>query len=125
LQTLVTIHSWTRWLVLVALLAGIAVGVLRYRAGREWSPYIYQPVVMVVDIQVAIGAVIWSFYDGWNRGFFFAVLHPMTMLLALAVAHVGYAIANKRDDARSWLIAGGASLVSLALIIGAIPWDRL
>lgn len=122
---LVTIHSWTRWVVLIALVAGIVFGFRRYRSKGDWSPHYYQLMVMVVDVQVAIGVVIWLFYDGWKRGFFFSVLHPVSMLLALAVAHVAFVFAKKRNDVRSWLIMSAASVVSLVLIIGAIPWDRL
>ena len=125
MQQLVTIHSWTRWLLLVAMVAGIVLGLMRYRKGGAWSPHYYQLMVMVIDIQVAIGAVIWIFYDGWKRGFFFGVLHPVSMLLALGVAHVGFAVAKRREDVRSWLIVTLASAASLILIITAIPWDRL
>lgn len=125
MQQLVTIHSWTRWLVLIVLIAGIAIGFMRYRRRTDWSPHYYQLMVMVVDIQVAIGAVIWLFYDGWKRGFFYSVLHPVSMLLALAVAHVAFVFAKKRNEVRSWLIMAGASVISLVLIVGAIPWDRL
>lgn len=122
---LVTIHSWTRWLVLAVLIGGIVLGLLRHRARGEWSAHYYQLMVMVVDIQAAIGAAIWLFYDGWRRGFFYGVLHPVTMLLALGAAHMGFAIAKRRAEVRSWLIMTGASIVSLAMIIAAIPWDRL
>ncbi len=125
MQQLVTIHSWTRWLVLAALIAGLIVGVLRYRRAAAWSPHYYQLMVMVIDIQVAIGAAIWLFYDGWRRGFFFSVLHPVAMLLALAVAHIGFVVAKRRDEVRSWLLMTVVSAVSLALVIAAIPWDRL
>ncbi|MCP3998769.1 MAG: hypothetical protein GY722_27410 [bacterium] len=47
------------------------------------------------------------------------------MLLALAVAHLAFVFAKKRSEVRSWLLMAGASVVSLVLIIGAIPWDRL
>ncbi len=125
MQTLVTIHSWVRWIVLAALLGGIVLGVMRYRAKADWSPHYYSLMAMFIDIQVTIGIVIWLFYDGWNRGFFFSVLHPIAMLLALGVAHMGMAIARRRNEVRSWLLMAGASFVSLVLVVGAIPWDRL
>jgi fumarate reductase subunit D len=121
----VNIHSGVRWLVLVALVFGIVFGWLRYRAGAAWSPNIQQIVVMVVDIQIAIGAVIWIFFDGWNKSTFFAIIHPLVMLGAVAVMHVAAVAARKRSETRSWLIMSEASLAALVLIVAAIPWDRL
>lgn len=125
METLVTVHSWTRWLVLLALVAGIVFGLVRYLSKTEWDPRLFQLAVMVVDIQVAIGIVIWIFDDGWSETFFFKVLHPVFMLLALGIAHMGFAVAKKRNEVRSWLIVAGSFLASLVLIMGAIPWDRL
>ncbi len=125
MQQLVTIHSWTRWLVLAALIGGVVVGLLRYRSRSEWSPHYYQLMVMVVDVQVTIGIAIWLFYDGWKRGFFYSVLHPVTMLVALAVAHGGFVLAKRQDRSRSWVLMAVASAASLVLVIAAIPWDRI
>ena len=125
METLATVHSGIRWLVLAALLGGAVFGVLRYRSKSEWDPSFFQLAVMVVDIQVTIGIVIWLFDNGWSETFFFKILHPVFMLLALAIAHVGFAIAKKRNELRSWLVVAGSFAVSLVLIIAAIPWDRL
>lgn len=125
MQTLVTVHSWVRWLVLGALVTGVVVGVLRYRKRATWQEGIYQLGVMTVDIQVAIGIVVWIERKGWNYSFFFKVLHPAFMLLALAIAHLGLALAKRRSDTRSYLLVGASYLISLVLIVGAIPWDRL
>jgi hypothetical protein len=114
-----------RWLVLAALLATAILGIYRYRtrAGFESSPF--QLAVMTVDIQVTIGIVIWIFDDGWSETFFYKVLHPAFMLVALAIAHMGLAIAKRRNDLRSNLLAGGSSLLALVLIVMGIPWERL
>ena len=125
MQTLVTVHSWVRWLVLAALIGGAVVGFVRYRRGAAWGESIYQLGVMTVDIQVAIGIVIWIERKGWNYTFFFKMLHPVSMLLALAVVHVGLVLAKRRHDAKSYLVAGASFVLALWLIVGAIPWDRL
>lgn len=125
MDTLVTIHSWVRWLVLLALVAGVVVGATRYRQRAEWDGNIFQLGVMTVDIQVAIGIVIWLVDNGWSETFFFKVLHPVFMLAALAIAHIGLVLAKKRGDYRSNMLAGGGFLGALVLIIAAIPWDRL
>ena len=125
METLVTVHSWVRWLVLVVVGAGAVVGLLRYRRRAAWEPGLFQLGVMSVDIQVAIGIVIWIVDDAWSETFFFRILHPAFMLAALAVAHTGLALAKRRNDERSSLLAGGSSLVALLLIVMGIPWDRL
>ncbi len=125
METLVTVHSLVRWLVLAALLGGAALGWYRYRAEVAWESGVFQIGVMTVDIQVAIGVVIWIFDDGWSETFFFKVLHPGFMLVALIVARLGMVVATRRNDVRSNLYAGGSFLVSLAVIVAAIPWDRL
>lgn len=125
MDTLITVHSWVRWLVLAALVAGVVVGVLRYRKQATWQESIYQLGVMTVDIQVAIGIVVWIERKGWNSTFFFKVLHPAFMLLALAIAHLGLALAKRRNDTRSYVLVGGSYLMSLLLIVAAIPWERL
>lgn len=125
METLVTVHSWVRWVVLVALLFGVAIGFYRYRSGAEWESGPFQIGLMAVDIQVAIGIVIWIFDDGWSETFFFKYLHPAFMLAALAIAHLGLIMARRRNETRSYLFIGGTYLLSLLLIVGAIPWDRL
>lgn len=125
LATLVEIHSWMRWLVLIAVVAGALFGFLRHRARAAWSRYVPQAEVMVVDIQVAIGLSIWVFFDGWNHGLFFAVFHPLMMLSALAILHVGSALAARRRGPSSWLLMGRASVGTLVLMVAAVPWDRL
>jgi hypothetical protein len=124
-DTLVTIHSWVRWLVLAALLAAAILGIYRYRARARFEPSFFQLAVMTIDIQVTIGIVIWIVDDGWSETFFYKVLHPAFMLAALAIAHIGLAIAKRRDDLRSNLLAGGSALLALVLIVMGIPWERL
>lgn len=125
MQTLVTVHSWVRWLVLAALVLGAVIGLVRYRGNAKWRESIFQLGVMTVDIQVLIGIVIWIERKGWNYSFFFKILHPTSMLLAIVVAHLGLALAKRRNDVRSYLVVGGSFAIALVLIVGAIPWERL
>jgi hypothetical protein len=112
-------------LVLGALLAGAIIGLDRYRKRADWKSGLFLVGVMTIDVQVSIGVVIWIYDNTWSERFFFKVVHPSFMLTALAIAHLGMALARRRADARSNLIAGGSFVVALALVVGAIPWDRL
>jgi len=125
METLITIHSWVRWLVLIAVVGAVAIGWVRYRGGAAWDANPYRIAVMVVDVQVLLGILIWLFDSGWDDTLFFKVIHPVFMLAALAVAHMALVMARKRADVRAHLVAGGGMLVSLVLIVMAIPWDRL
>lgn len=112
-------------MVLLALLAGAVVGIYRARAGAAWEPGFFQIGVIALDIQVLIGIVIWIVDDAWSETFFYKVIHPGFMLVALAVAHVGLEVAKRRNDGRSNMVAGGSFILALVLITAAIPWDRL
>ena len=112
-------------MVLGALLAGAVIGLDRYRRRADWESGLFQVGVMTIDVQVSIGVVIWIYDNTWSETFFFKVAHPSFMLAALVVAHLGLALAKRRADVRSNVVAGGSFVVALALIIGAIPWDRL
>lgn len=125
LETLVTVHSGVRWLVLAGLLTGGIVGLIRYRKRADWEPGLFQVGVMTINIQIVIGVVIWIYDNTWSETFFFKVVHPAFMLTALAVSHLGLAVAKRRRDTLSNLLVGSSFIVALALIVGAIPWYRL
>jgi hypothetical protein len=122
---IVDIHSWVRWLVLLALGGGAVLGFVRNSRGEPWNDGPFAFAVIVVDVQVLLGVIVWIFNSGWDAGFFFAVLHPLFMLIALGLAHLGLIRARKLDEPRSNLIMAWSLVASLALVIAAVPWDRL
>ena len=129
LDTLVTIHALVRWLVLVALIGGaiVAFGAPR-RPGEAFANPVFSGVAILVDVQVTIGLILYVFNEGWDQSAFIAYIHPIAMLLALSVTHV--AIARGRRTSSHNHAAGnrtvGVGLVlSLVLIMAAIPWERL
>jgi len=122
---IIDIHSWLRWLVLLALIGGAGIGFVRNSRGEPWQEGFFSLAVIVVDVQVLLGIIIWIFNSGWDQGFFFAVLHPLMMLAAVAVAHIGLVRARKRNDTRSNLIVAYAFVISSVFVVMAVPWDRL
>jgi hypothetical protein len=129
LDTLVTIHSLVRWLVLVALVGGIivALGASR-RPGEAFAAPIYSAVTIIIDIQVTIGLVLWIFNEGWSDNFFIAWIHPIATVLALGVAHMAVGRGRKMaqsDHAGGNRFVGIGFIIALVLVMGAIPWERL
>lgn len=121
---LIDIHSWYRWVVLVALAAVGALGVIRARQGAEWGAGSDRPfslATVLFDLQLAIGIVLWIGNEGWNADFFIKVIHPLGMLIAAGVAHMGLVRARKGDPGRAYMTAGVGLLVALVIVAATIP----
>jgi hypothetical protein len=140
---LLFLHSWLRWLVIlagVAALGGAVAGVSTRRAwlpGDNWRLALF---THSLDVQMLIGLILYAFLSPVTRsGFenmqltmrdpilrFFVVEHLVGMVVAIALAHVGRARARKAADAaarhRAVLIFVGLSMVALLL---SIPWPGM
>ena len=125
METLVDIHSWLRWLVLLALGGGTIVGFVSATQKREWNDTAYAVAAIIVDVQVALGIILWIFNQGWELGFFIAVIHPILMLAAVAVAHITVKRARTQGGTPAHMTAGIGLAISLVLVVAAIPWQRL
>ncbi len=53
---------------------------------------------------------------------FFAVEHPLMMLLAVALITIGFVKAKKNSSGQSFRILFWYYLIALAMILFAIPW---
>ena len=129
MDTLVTIHSLVRWLVLAGLVGGLVVAfAASRRPGEAFANPVFSGIAIVVDVQVTLGIILWIFNEGWNENFFIAVIHPVAMLVALGLLHIAIARGRKAartDHAQGNRIVGVGMLVALVLIVAAIPWERL
>lgn len=127
MSTLVTVHSLYRWVVLGALLLAAAYGFVRFAQRSGWNAGSDRPVALtavLLDLQVALGIVLWIGQRTWEGGVYFLAIHPGVMLAGLAVAHVAVARARRRRARASFLIAGVGLLVALALVVAGVPWNR-
>lgn len=125
LDTLLTLHSWVRWLVLLGLVAGVGLGISRHLAGGGWEPGRFSAAVIALDVEVLIGIVLYLGNEGWDQGTFIAIVHPSLVLLALAVAHVGLGYAKRNAGGEPNKVVAYAFFVSVVLVVAAVPWDRL
>jgi hypothetical protein len=132
------LHSFWRWVLLVVGLAAVIkalIGWLRNRPFEHIDDQLGLMFTIVLDIQVLLGLINWV-GQGWaalvpqamssSALRFFAVEHPLIMLLALVVAHVGRIRSRRGETAESQHRAAAIFYtLSLLLIISAIPWNRL
>jgi hypothetical protein len=137
---LVSTHSHTRWLVLVAGLLAIVIPLLNNSVSK--SSKLPGLVFMIFcDIQLLVGLLLYfgdspfgikAFSEGMGHVMKtgeirkIAVEHFVLMLAAITLVHVGYSKVKNSDTAakvkKTSLIFFGIALV---LILAGIPWGRL
>lgn len=99
--TLLTLHSWWRWVVLLVAAITVIKMLFGWLGRREWTRLDDQLgliFTITIDIEVLLGILVWIMSQAWTRGMVAAFEHPITMLLALVLAHVGQRRARKTTD---------------------------
>jgi hypothetical protein len=133
-------HSWLRWLVLLAALVAVVRAIGGVSTRRPWTPVDDRAAVWMtssLDLQMLIGLILYVFLSPVTKSAFvdmaaamqaapirfFAVEHPVGMIVAIALAHVGRTRVRKAADSESKhkraLIFFGLSLLVMLL---SIPW---
>ena len=139
-ETLLYLHSWLRWLVLLA--AGVAFvrAVMALQSKRAWEPLdrkVQLGFVLGLDLQAALGLGLYlvsplTQFANLKSSMkvaalrFFAVEHVFVMVLALAVVHILSAKSKRSTDGvkklRLW---SWGVVVGVLLLLAAIPWPGL
>ena len=115
-------HSGWRYLALLALVVAVAAYLVSWLRGREWSRLeqrIGLYAIVVVDIQLLLGLILWGV--GASMGIIGAnaartIEHPFTMLLAIVLLHVGW-VWTKRSDETVRLRNGAVTFVVTGLLV--------
>lgn len=125
MEFLVTLHSLWRWVVLLAAvvaligalggwLGALSPALAARRAGTFYT--------IALDSQLLLGVILWVGKGWYVTPGYFRLEHPLTMLLAIAVAHVGQVLARRASaPTAAARIITIATAVSLALVIVGIP----
>ncbi len=115
-------HSGWRYLASLALVVAVAAYLVNWLRGREWS-WLDQRIglyaIVVVDIQLLLGLILWGV--GASMGIIGAnaartIEHPFTMLLAIVLLHVGW-VWTKRSDETVRLRNGALTFVVAGLMV--------
>jgi hypothetical protein len=133
-------HSWLRWLVLLAVLMAVARAAGGVSSRRPWTPVDDRAGMWMtssLDLQMLIGIVLYGFLSPVTKSAFvdmaaamraapirfFVVEHPVGMIAAIALAHIGRVRARKAATSeakhKTALIFFGLALLVLLL---SIPW---
>lgn len=134
------LHSLTRWLLLAAIGWALVRGVAGWRRGTEVTDRDRRGVSVLVwlaNLQLLLGLVLYVGISPWLPALrvdakaamkneivrFYAIEHPFTMLVALAIVHVAAARFRRATEARvAWrrLVIGIG--IATVLVLAAIPW---
>ena len=139
---LVIVHSWLRWLVLLAAVNAVARAAGGARSGRSWLPADEKAgrwFVILFDLQFLIGLVLYvalspqtqiafndfgaALRDSLLR--FWAVEHIAGMVAAAALLHIGRARARKAAEVRRHRTAAIFFGLALLLMLLSIPWPGM
>lgn len=135
--TILTLHSWVRWLVLITGVLAVGRAIRARRAG--WTAADDRAgfwFVMMLDLQVLIGLLLYVWLSPvTHQAFrdigatmksrslrFWAVEHIFGMVLALALAHIGRVRIRKADISRRGRLAVIFFALALVAILASIPW---
>jgi uncharacterized membrane protein YiaA len=124
---LVNVHSILRWVVLLTALLAIAVAVTSASGARRWGVLgdrssLYFTIAM--DVQFLLGVLVWVLGRRWEGEAALGWFHPLAMLVAVALAHVGRARADRDRNATSTEKGRQAAMfftASLVVVLIAIP----
>jgi hypothetical protein len=140
MPAILTLHSLWRWVVLVVAAVTIVKALIGWFGRQPWGRLDDQLgmfYTIALDIQVLIGLVLYILEQRWTlRDPFFAYIHPLVMIIALILAHIGRSRVRKLGagtDKRSTLDLDVARhrtsaifyAISFLLIVAAIPWNRV
>ena len=126
-------HGGWYYLASLALIVAVATFLVNWLRGREWSRLeqrIGLYAIIVVDIQLLLGLILWGV--GASLGIIGAnaartIEHPFTMLLAIVLLHVGWVWTKRSDEtvrlrngALTFVVAGLLVLAGLTRILGIL-----
>jgi hypothetical protein len=116
-------HGYLGYAAFLVVVVSVVRAVMQRRAGADFSDGIAKLAGLFLPLQLIYGIVVYIQGSYWEASWPLAIVHPVAMLTAVALAGVSTAKARKAPDAASaWgAIARfqGAALVLVVIGIGA------
>ena len=103
-------------LAMVLVITVITDGLVRRRRWKKLDHVLSLIFVIALDIQFLLGGLLWVVMRKWQTGLA-GVEHPVTMITAIAVAHIGFVKVKKSEsDAGRFKAAAAGFLIASALV---------
>lgn len=135
------IHSWMRWVAIITgVLAMFAALTGRSSAGDAKAERFGKFFIIALDIQLLLGVLLYFVLSPNTKAImsdmgaamkdpvarFWAVEHGVTMLAAVAIAHIGKVMARKAANPRAkQMRLTMAYMLSTILLLAGTPWPGM
>lgn len=119
-------HSGWRYLVLLALLVVLVKFLVGWLNGQKWSALdqrIGTFTVIGIDIQLLLGLVLWGWgasLDLLEANIARTIEHPITMLIAIVMMHVGWNLTKKAQEAKRFRNGALTFVVTSLLVVAGL-----
>lgn len=115
----INVHTWWQYVVLLAVVVSLFFA-FRSSTMDATAEQVYRWTAVAVDIQVALGIVVWLSDSGWSLGFLQGWLHPIIGLSALGVLHAFIGRARKADPEMANRTVRIGLIIAAVLVVAAI-----
>ncbi len=137
-----TLHSYTRWLVIIAMLWALVMAWSGWLRPREWTQWDNRAGLFfstIFSIQFILGVILVLQPVGFAQAAwrdmgaamqvrdlrFFGLEHPLQMIIALTLVHLGRARSRKATvTSKKFRWAAITFTIASLLVLAAIPWWR-
>lgn len=118
---LANVHPWLGYLVSVVVLGAALLAFSKAKEAAEFRPTPYALAMVLLDVHVTLGIVLYAVGQYWNARPEIAYVHPV---LALAALGVGHALLSRAKGTQMAVdahrMAGRGLLLALLLILVSI-----
>lgn len=120
-ETLFELHRGFGYVVFVVVAVASVMAFNRAKNGQEFSDTIPKVAVVLIDIQLVVGAVFYVIDEQWDAEPVVAFVHPLLMLAAVALAHIGLGRARREQMAAdAHRIVGRSLAIAMLLVLVGI-----